>query len=460
VSGKRIRETAVTVGAIDQIRPAPASAQKGAVAKDQKAISFAETFKATPSTPEEDILPSAEPEAASAHPESAPQAEEEGVLGDQASPAQLPPEDGKIISQVASDFAWQAPAWFIQEPTAPSHVSGTNPAPPEPVQSGPDNGGLPAPKTAKAEARLDTLPVSPPDGDRGTAPSNPIAAPPTEVQQTLAYGGPQSPAAAGVEAQAAGRTAAQLAHTVPTGIAENLAQPLPKGQAAPDKNGTRLQTSANSGAEGQHPPAPAPPLPAAAAIATGQNGPTSGPAPGAALLLWGDVTPTRTAEPQDSAAVASFSPIGSAPVLGSTSTQPSPIGLPFHAIPAKLVEMRQSGKLGPVELSLSPEELGRIRMQITPDGDTVRIVLQAERAETAELLRRNSDALLSELRQSGFEGASFSFEGWGAGGQSDRSERQSFEPGETSTLAPVPQPFQRPTLPAGAALSAGLNLRL
>ncbi len=450
----------MTVGAIDQIRPAPASAQKGAVAKDQKAISFAETFKATRSTPEEDVLPSAEPEAASTDPESAPQAEEEGVSDDQATPAQLPPEDGKIISQAALGFAWQAPAWFTQEPTAASLLNSPNPAPPEPVQSGRDSGGLPAPKTAKAEARLDTLPVSPPNGEPGPAPSNPITAPTTEGQQTFALGGPQSPAAAGAEAQAAGRIAAQPAPTVPTVTPENLAQPLPKGQAAPDKNRAQLQAPASSGYSGQHPPAPTPPLPAATAIATGQNGPKSVPAPGAALLLWGDVSPTKTAESQDSAALASFSPVGSAPAPGPTGTQPSPIGTPYQAIPAKLVEMRQSGKLGPVELSLSPEELGRIRMQITPDGDTVRIVLQAERAETAELLRRNSDALLSELRQSGFEGASFSFEGWGTGGQSDRPERQSFEPGETSTLAPVPQPFQRPTLPAGAAMSAGLNLRL
>ncbi|WP_235840950.1 flagellar hook-length control protein FliK [Cereibacter ovatus] len=64
-----------------------------------------------------------------------------------------------------------------------------------------------------------------------------------------------------------------------------------------------------------------------------------------------------------------------------------------------------------LEVTLRPEELGRVTMTMAQEGDSLRVLVQAERADTLDLLRRNSDQLGAELRQAGFSGASFSFGG-------------------------------------------------
>lgn len=184
------------------------------------------------------------------------------------------------------------------------------------------------------------------------------------------------------------------------------------------------------------------------------------PVSGAALLLWGKLSPTQSVGIDEGAATTGLSSNAVNPTTGSTAAQQPTASIPYQAIPAKLAEMSRSGQTGPVELSLAPEELGRVRMQILLDGDAVRIVLQAERAETAELLRRNGDALLSEFRQSGFDDASFSFTGWGAGGQSDRQERFAVERRDPNAAAPIVEAFQKPIAATAYTLSLGLNLRL
>lgn len=102
----------------------------------------------------------------------------------------------------------------------------------------------------------------------------------------------------------------------------------------------------------------------------------------------------------------------------SGATTPVPLASPPvpvapEAIPAQIVTHLQSSKPFAMELILAPEELGKIRLHLTPDGDSMRVVIQAERPEAMELLRRNIDVLSSELRQSGFANTSFNFESWG-----------------------------------------------
>lgn len=82
---------------------------------------------------------------------------------------------------------------------------------------------------------------------------------------------------------------------------------------------------------------------------------------------------------------------------------------------AQLLPLAQSAQSGPVELVLSPAELGQLRFEIHHRGDQVQIILSAERPETLDLLRRNSEQLLADFRNAGFAGASLAFGGWGAG---------------------------------------------
>ncbi len=64
---------------------------------------------------------------------------------------------------------------------------------------------------------------------------------------------------------------------------------------------------------------------------------------------------------------------------------------------------------GMVEVRLQPEELGRVRLAMTQFDAGVTVHITAERQDTLELLRRNIDMLESDLRDQGFENASFTF---------------------------------------------------
>lgn len=72
----------------------------------------------------------------------------------------------------------------------------------------------------------------------------------------------------------------------------------------------------------------------------------------------------------------------------------------------------------PVEITLSPEELGRVRLTLTTHDGALTMMIQADRSETLDLMRRNIDSLAQDFRDLGYQELSFSF------GQ-DRDPRQS-----------------------------------
>lgn len=57
---------------------------------------------------------------------------------------------------------------------------------------------------------------------------------------------------------------------------------------------------------------------------------------------------------------------------------------------------------GSFEVKLSPEELGRVRLTVTPSETGLAITIQAERSDTLDLLRRHADTLISDLAAEGF----------------------------------------------------------
>lgn len=72
-------------------------------------------------------------------------------------------------------------------------------------------------------------------------------------------------------------------------------------------------------------------------------------------------------------------------------------------------EAVKSARSSQVELTLSPEELGRVRMGLSASDGTMVITLAADRAETLDLLRRHTDQLSREMQSLGFGQVSIEF---------------------------------------------------
>jgi flagellar hook-length control protein FliK len=130
-------------------------------------------------------------------------------------------------------------------------------------------------------------------------------------------------------------------------------------------------------------------------------------------------------------------------------------------IAAQLGEALRQMPNRPVDIALSPEELGRVRLSVTTSEAGVVVNVLAERQETLDLLRRNIDQLGEEFRDMGFDDIAFSFAG-GANTSTDRGDNSSpFE--QTNATAEVDlgdTPAAQPLTPIALGSLAGLDLRL
>ncbi|MFN6951411.1 MAG: flagellar hook-length control protein FliK [Albidovulum sp.] len=148
---------------------------------------------------------------------------------------------------------------------------------------------------------------------------------------------------------------------------------------------------------------------------------------------------------------------GRAPERGQPpgAIHPMPAGLSRHLAETVTRFPNQS-----VELTLSPEELGRVRMTLSTQDGALSLNIQADRPETMDLLRRNIDQLARDFRDLGFTDMSFSF----SQGNATPGRRQpGGEPGlpaiEADAAAPPPAPaIPARTIPVSA--EAALDLRL
>jgi flagellar hook-length control protein FliK len=75
----------------------------------------------------------------------------------------------------------------------------------------------------------------------------------------------------------------------------------------------------------------------------------------------------------------------------------------------QLVQAAKSAGDGTIEIKLAPEELGRVRLALTPNEANITVHVSAERPETADLIRRNIDLLSASLKEEGFTNLEFSF---------------------------------------------------
>ena len=104
------------------------------------------------------------------------------------------------------------------------------------------------------------------------------------------------------------------------------------------------------------------------------------------------------------------------------------------AVPEPIQVARQisqqldSAKDSNIEIVLSPEELGKVRISIG-HGDIPSISISADRPETLDLLRRHVDILSGEMRAAGLSGAEISFgNGSDAAGGNDISQARKNRP--------------------------------
>lgn len=97
---------------------------------------------------------------------------------------------------------------------------------------------------------------------------------------------------------------------------------------------------------------------------------------------------------------------GSTPVHLQTPQQGRPEP---SAVLRQIAEGAARASDGTVELRLSPDELGRVRMFLTSGEHGLTVQILADRPETLDLMRRNVNELAQQLADAGFEGAGFSF---------------------------------------------------
>lgn len=113
---------------------------------------------------------------------------------------------------------------------------------------------------------------------------------------------------------------------------------------------------------------------------------------------------------------------------------------------------REPGKT--VEIALNPEELGRVRMALSPSDAGVTVLITSERPETLELMRRHIEQLSQEFRRLGYEQASFEFNSEGSG-----SDDSSPKGGHARTDAASATGETQNAMPT-RLIQTGLDLRL
>lgn len=106
----------------------------------------------------------------------------------------------------------------------------------------------------------------------------------------------------------------------------------------------------------------------------------------------------------------------------STSILPRIVGLAETPmmISRQMAEALQRLPDRPIEISLNPSELGKIRMSVSAAEASITVSVLVERPETLELMRRNIDVLTKEFQLIGYESINFAFSGGNSQNASDQ----------------------------------------
>ncbi len=147
-----------------------------------------------------------------------------------------------------------------------------------------------------------------------------------------------------------------------------------------------------------------------------------------------------------------------APLQSSNSSSTAPrVELPQH-ISHSVAEAFKSAPNKPIEITLNPIELGRVRMIMTTSETGITVTVTADRGETLDLMRRNIDDLGKSLSDLGFEDVSFAFDQ----GQ-QRTEQQEQASGDELAAADellAADQTSTPVARVSHVTSTGIDMRL
>lgn len=139
---------------------------------------------------------------------------------------------------------------------------------------------------------------------------------------------------------------------------------------------------------------------------------------------------------------------------------PTPQHMPATAslVGRQMAEALQKLPDKPVELALSPEELGRVKLSISAAETAITVNVLAERPETLELMRRHIEQLAREFQALGYDNIRFAF----AEGQDGRAGKDETAGRRDHFAAVGPDALAEPSaeIPIELGSSNGVDLRL
>ncbi|MFB9148522.1 flagellar hook-length control protein FliK [Roseovarius ramblicola] len=153
-------------------------------------------------------------------------------------------------------------------------------------------------------------------------------------------------------------------------------------------------------------------------------------------------------------------------MLAGTAAPPDAAAAPGipRQIALRIAQVAEGGApRGTVEISLSPEELGRVRLRLHPSEAGLSVTVTADRPETLDLMRRNIDMLAREFLEIGYDGAQFAFAQDGAGAERDPDARgpgTAAAPDLAAAPGPAPPEAAAPVTVALLVPGERLDIRL
>lgn len=141
------------------------------------------------------------------------------------------------------------------------------------------------------------------------------------------------------------------------------------------------------------------------------------------------------------------------------STVATRADLPIN-VARQVAEAVHRGPGQSVELSLHPAELGRVRMTLSAAESGMTVMIQTERNETLDLMRRNIEVLEQAIGELGYQDIAFSF------GADDRLDQERQENTEQTTGSPGDESGQllsskpQPEIRSAVGSVVGLDVRV
>lgn len=135
--------------------------------------------------------------------------------------------------------------------------------------------------------------------------------------------------------------------------------------------------------------------------------------------------------------------------------------IPRHMAMQIADAIQRGGAHRPVDLTLNPAELGRVKISLGTSDGSVLVQIIADRPETLDLMRRHADMLAQEFHAIGYGQARFSFshQGSGAGETGLDQHANDGSPRVTPSDPVLPDPADGPRLPA-AVITDRVDIRV